>query len=88
MVAHHTLGTHRCEPDTPLADNRSNDLRLVAMRGAAPPATLSPRHTRYPRETKELQMRLITMGLTTILATLALASPTFAAASTNRNSST
>lgn len=33
-------------------------------------------------------MRLITMGLTTILATLALASSTFAAASTNRNSST
>ena len=33
-------------------------------------------------------MRLITMGLTTILATLALASSTFAAASTNRNTST
>lgn len=33
-------------------------------------------------------MRLITMGLTTILATLALASSTSAAASTNRNTST
>src|SRR6187200_2726706 len=42
MVAHHTLGTHRCEPDTPLADNRSNDLRLVSMRGAAPPRHAEP----------------------------------------------
>jgi plastocyanin len=33
-------------------------------------------------------MRLITGGLTTILATLALASPTFAAASTNTNTLT
>ena len=33
-------------------------------------------------------MRLITMGLTTILAILALASSTFAAANTNRNTST
>ena len=48
MVARRTLGTHRCEPDTPLADNRSTDLRLVAMRGAAPPSTLSSRHTIYP----------------------------------------
>jgi hypothetical protein len=47
MVARCTLGTHRCEQDTLLADNRSTDLRLVAMRGAAPPSTLSRRHTTF-----------------------------------------
>jgi hypothetical protein len=43
MVAHRTLGTHRCEPDTPLADNRSNDLRFVSMRALRLPATLAGR---------------------------------------------
>jgi plastocyanin len=38
--------------------------------------------------TKELQMRSITISLTTILATLALASSAFAAASTNTNAKT
>jgi hypothetical protein len=63
MVARRTLGTHRCEPDTSLADNRSTDLRLVAMRNAAPPrhAVEATHHVPHGG-TKEQQMRMITIG--------------------------
>src|SRR5690348_5173476 len=80
MFADRTLGAHRCEPDTRLADNSSTDLRFFSMRGAAPRRhAVSATDRVLPRGTKELQMRLITIGLTTILAALALASSTFPA---------
>jgi hypothetical protein len=86
------LRTHRREPDTPLAVNRSTDFRLVAMRGAPSPSTLSRRQhhdePRSSRRTIEQQMRMINVGLTTILATLTLASSAFAAASGNTKTNT
>jgi hypothetical protein len=36
MVARGAQGAHPCGPETPMADSRSNELRLVTMRRAAP----------------------------------------------------
>jgi hypothetical protein len=84
MGARGPHGAHAGNPEPPVADFRSDDLRLVAMRCAEPrrDAVLVTRSI-LPRLTKEVPVRMIAVGLATILATLALASSTFPAVNTN-----
>jgi hypothetical protein len=70
-------------PEPLLPDIRSNEVWLVAMRCAERRRNLSCDRLRFPYANRGAPMRLITLGLTTILATLALAGSTFAATNAN-----
>src|SRR4051812_13542459 len=64
MVVRGGRGRHPCSPETLLADSRSTNLQLVAMRCAAPRRDAVVLTYRVlTRLTKEGPMRLISIGL-------------------------
>src|SRR4051794_17321035 len=87
MVAHGTLGTHPCEPYTFVRVNRGTDLRLAPLRCAALRRDAVGARTAFFPSNQRSSMRS-TIGLTTILAALAFAGSTFAAANTNAAANT
>jgi plastocyanin len=86
MVARRVRAAHRGSPELMLAGSRSNDLWPVVMRHAESRRDAVVVAHRFTYE--GVPMRLITGGLTTILATLALASSTFGALRTTTSTLT